>query len=153
MELSAEKPLKHLPPAATLREQLVSIAAEKTAEEAQARAAADRENKKLIEGLLKPSGVSDEEAGKRVSAIVERAVSNGLHEVKIYRFPNALCTDQGRAISQNESGWEQTLTGVPKELYEFWSRALRPLGYKIRFEIIEWPSGMRGDVAVTLRWV
>ena len=61
-------------------------------------------------------------------AIVERAVANGLTEVQVYRFPNTLCTDNGRAINQGEPGWEATLSGVPKEIYEFWQRQLQPLG-------------------------
>jgi molybdopterin-biosynthesis enzyme MoeA-like protein len=117
-----------------------------------ARAAADAERMRLIEKLSEPSGVSDDEAVKRVAAIVERAIGSGLREVRIYQFPNQLCTDRGRAISQNESQWSETLTGVPKEMYEFWNRALRPIGYKIRFEIVEWPGGMPGDIGVTLRW-
>jgi hypothetical protein len=35
-------------------------------------------------------------------------VSNGKTEVQVYRFPNQLCTDNGRAINQ-EPGWEDTL--------------------------------------------
>jgi hypothetical protein len=96
--------------------------------------------------------VSDEEAMQRVAAIVQRAVSNGQTEVQVYRFPNQLCTDHGRAINQQEPGWEKTLTGLPKEMYEFWSRRLRPLGYKLRFQIVDWPDGLPGDVGITLKW-
>ena len=67
-------------------------------------------------------------------------------------FPNALCTDHGRAINQQEPGWEKTLTGLPKEMYEFWDRKLRPLGYKLKVQIIDFPGGMPGDVGITLKW-
>jgi hypothetical protein len=63
-----------------------------------------------------------------------------------------MCTDRGRAINQQEAGWEQTLTGLPKEMYEFWGRQLRPRGYKIRFQIVDFPDGMPGDVGITLKW-
>ena len=53
---------------------------------------AEAEKKALFDKLTKPSGVSDEEALRRVAVIVERAVSNGLTEVQVYRFPNQLCT-------------------------------------------------------------
>ncbi len=43
--------------------------------------------------------------------IIERAVKNGLSEVQVHRFPNALCTDHGRAINQQEKGWEKTAYG------------------------------------------
>jgi hypothetical protein len=96
--------------------------------------------------------VSEEERTKRATAIIERAAANGLTEVLVYRFPNALCTDRGRAINQQEPGWEKTLTGLPKELYEFWHRQLRPLGYKLKVQIVDFPDGMPGDVGMTLKW-
>jgi hypothetical protein len=112
----------------------------------------EAEKKLLLEKITKPSGVSDEEAMKRVAVIIQRAVSNGLTEVQVYRFPNALCTDHGRAINQQEPGWEKTLTGLPKEMYEFWDRRLRPLGYKLKVQIVDWPGGMPGEVGITLKW-
>src|SRR4029079_5699923 len=112
----------------------------------------ESEKKMLLEKITKPSGVSDEEALSRVAAIIEPAGSTGLTEVQVYRFPNALCTDHGRAINQQEPGWETTLTGVPKEIYDFWERQLRPLGYKLKVQIIDFPGGMPGDVGITLKW-
>jgi hypothetical protein len=29
----------------------------------------------------------------------------------------------------------------------------RPLGYKLRVQIIDFPGGMPGDVGITLKWV
>jgi hypothetical protein len=84
--------------------------------------------------------------------MIERAVSNGKSEIQVYRFPNKLCTDHGRAINQQESGWEQTLTGVPKEIYQLWDRHFRPRGYKLKAEIVSFPNGMPGDVGITLKW-
>ena len=43
-----------------------------------------------------------------------------MSEVQIYRFPNTLCTDRGRAISQMEAGWDNTLTGMAREIYLLW---------------------------------
>ena len=90
---------------------------------------------------------------KRAAAISERAVASGLTEVLVMRFPNSLCTDRGRAINQQELGWQTTLTGLPKELYDFWDRQLRPLGYKLKVQIIDFPDGMPGDVGMSLKWV
>jgi hypothetical protein len=70
----------------------------------------------------------------------------------VYRFPNQLCTDRGRAINQNELGWEKTLTGTPREIYDYWQRCLRPLGYKLRCEVVDFPGGMPGDIGMTLAW-
>jgi hypothetical protein len=143
---------KLLPTAQQMMEKLALAEGEKAEAAARRHAEAEAEKKLLLDKITKPSGVSDEEAMKRVAVIVQRAVSNGLTEVQVYRFPNKLCTDHGRAINQQETGWEKTLTGLPKEMYEFWDRRLRPLGYKIRFQIVDWPDGMPGDVAITLKW-
>jgi hypothetical protein len=132
MVASVEKSSKGLPTAQEVMEKLALAEGEKASEAARKHAAAEAEKKALLDKLTKPSGVSDEEALKRVAIIVERAVTNGLTEVQVYRFPNALCTDHALAINQQEPGWEATLTGLPKEMYEFWDRQLRPLGYKLR---------------------
>ena len=144
---------KLLPTAQEVMEKLALAEAEKASEHMRRQAEAEAEKKMLFDKLTKPSGVSDEEAMKRVAVIVQRAASNGLTEVEVYRFPNALCTDHGRAINQQEPGWENTLTGLPKEMYEFWGRRLRPLGYKLRFQIVDWPGGMPGDVGIILKWI
>jgi hypothetical protein len=141
-----------LPTAQEVMEKLALAEAEKASAAAKKHADAEAEKKLLLEKLTKPSGVSDDEALRRVANIIERAASNGLTEVQVYRFPNAMCTDRGRAINQQEAGWEKTLTGLPKEMYEFWERQLRPRGYKIKFQIVEFPDGMPGDVGITLKW-
>jgi molybdopterin-biosynthesis enzyme MoeA-like protein len=144
---------KRLPTAQEVMEKLALAEAEKASAAASKHTAAEAEKKALIDKLTKPSGVSDEEAVRRVATIIERAVANGLTEVQVYRFPNTLCTDHGRAINQQEPGWETTLTGVPKEIYEFWDRQLRPLGYKLRVQIVDFTGGVPGDVGITLKWV
>jgi hypothetical protein len=143
---------KLLPTAQQMMEKLALAEADKAEEAARRHAEAEAEKKLLLEKITKPSGVSDEEAMKRVAVIVQRAVSNGLTEVQVYRFPNQLCTDHGRAINQQETGWEKTLTGLPKEMYEFWDRRLKPLGYKLKVQIVDWPDGMPGDIGITLKW-
>jgi hypothetical protein len=137
------------------KEALLKVAeseAAKAEENRRAAAAADAEKKALLDHLKKPSGISEEEGIKRAAAIIERAIRNGLTEVQVYRFPNELCSDRGRAINQGEPGWENTLTGVPKEMYQLWCNHLRPKGYKVRYQIIDFPGGMPGDVAITLSW-
>ena len=151
MVASAEK-VSGLPSAKEMMEKLALAEAKKAEEAARKKAIVEGEKKALLDNLTTASGVSDDEALQRVKTIVERAVANGLTEVLVYRFPNQLCTDRGRAINQQEAGWETTLTGLPKEMYEFWKRQLQPLGYKIRFQIVDFPGGMPGDVGITLRW-
>ena len=150
--MAADEGSFKLPTAQEAMEKLALAEAEKASAALRKQSDAEAEKKMLLEKLTKPSGVSDEEALRRVAVIIERAVSNGLTEVQVYRFPNALCTDHGRAINQQEPGWEATLTGLPKEMYQFWERQLRPSGYKIKFQIVDFPDGMPGDVGITLKW-
>jgi hypothetical protein len=152
MATTAEKLSTGLPSAKEMMEKLALAEAEKAEAASRRQAEAEAEKKLLLEKITMPSGVSDEEAMQRVAVIVQRAVSNGQTEVQVYRFPNQLCTDHGRAINQLEAGWEKTLTGLPKEMYEFWERRLRPLGYKLKFQIVDWPDGLPGDVGITLKW-
>jgi hypothetical protein len=148
----ASKPDELLPSAADIRKKQALAEAEEASKQAKQLAAAEAEKKALIDRLTQPSGVSDEEAIRRAITIIQRAVSNGRNEVQVHRFPNTLCTDKGRAINQQEPGWENTLTGVPKEIYQLWAKYFRPRGYKLRVEIIDFPGGMPGDVAMTLKW-
>jgi hypothetical protein len=141
-----------LPTAQEVMEKVALAEAEKASAHLRRQAEAEAEKKMLLEKLSKPSGVTEEERMKRAAAIIERAVANGLTEVLIGTFPNAICTDHGRAINQQEPGWELTLTGLPKEIYQFWDRHLRPRGYKMRFQIVSWPGGMPGDIGITLKW-
>jgi hypothetical protein len=141
-----------LPSAKAQQEKLALAEAAKAAEEERRHAAAEAEKQHLLAVFSNPSGISDEEAVRRGAAIIQRAVNNGLTEVQVYRFPNQMCTDRGRAINQMEPGWESTLTGVPKEIYQVWQKYFRPRGYKLRVEVVEWPGGMPGDIGMTLSW-
>ena len=85
-------------------------------------------------------------------AIIERGMTNRQTEVEVIRFSNQLCTDKGRAINQQEPGWEETLMGEPKEMYQFWHKHLRPRGYKLKAQIVDFPDGLPGDIGITLRW-
>ena len=141
-----------LPTALDCKKISAEAEAKKAADYLRAREAAENEKKELMDRLLKPSGVDDQERMKRAGAIIRRAVSNGLVEVEVFRFSNKLCTDGGRAINQQEPGWEDTLTGLPKELFLFWKTHLAPRGYRVKFQIADWPGGMPGDVSMTLAW-
>lgn len=141
-----------LPTAKDILKQAALKEAEKAEHAARAAAAAEAEKREFIERLSKPSGLSEEEKVKLAASVIQRAMRNGLTEVQVYRFPNVLCTDRGRAINQREEGWEKTLTGIPKEIFQLWSDYLKPRGYRIAYQIIDFPGGMPGDVGVTLSW-
>jgi hypothetical protein len=141
-----------IPSAKQIQKEAALKEAEKAEQYARLAAAAEAEKRALIERLNRPSGKSEEEKIQLASTVIQRAVRNGLTEVQVYRFPNSLCTDKGRAINQQEPGWENTLTGIPKEIFQLWTDYLKPRGYRISYQIIEYPGGVPGDIAVTIVW-
>jgi hypothetical protein len=144
--------IESLPTVKDLQVKLALHEAEEASREAARKAALEVEQKKLLDAIRAPSGVSDEEGVRRAIAMIERAIGNGMTEIQIARFSNQLCTDRGRAINQQEAGWEKTLTGLPKEMCELWERHFRPRGYKLRAEIVSFPGGVPGDVGLYLKW-
>jgi hypothetical protein len=143
---------KILPRAEDARMRVAEAELEKAADYKKQAAAAEAEKKALLDQLKQPSGMTEEEKVELAARVIERAIGKGLTEVQVYRFPNELCTDRGRAINQAEPGWENTLTGIPKEVYYLWNDHLRSRGYKIRYQVIDFPGGMPGDIGVTLSW-
>ena len=141
-----------IPTAKEIQKQAALKEAEKADEHAKRLAAAEAEKRALIDRLSKPSGLTEDEKVKLASTVIQRAVRNGLTEVQVYRFPNSLCTDKGRAINQMEKGWETTLSGIPKEIYQLWTDYLQPRGYRIRYQIVDFPGGVPGDIAITISW-
>src|SRR5437773_11597875 len=141
-----------IPNATQIRKEAALKEAEKADEYARVTAAAEAEKRALIERLTRPSGKSEAEKIQLASTIIQRAVRNGLTEVQVYRFPNTLCTDKGRAINQQEPGWEKTLTGIAQEIFQLWSDYLKPRGYRIRYQIVDFPGGVPGDIGIVIAW-
>jgi hypothetical protein len=141
-----------IPSADQVMKTIATAEAEKAAEAFRKHAQEEAQKKAEMARLAGPSGKSEEEKIEIAARVIRRAIDSGRTEMIVYRFPNQLCTDHGRAINQQEPGWEKTLTGIPKEVYQLWYDYLRPRGYKIKFEIIDWPGGMPGDIGVTLKW-
>jgi len=135
-----------------LQAKIAAVQAAKASEALKHEQAAEAEKAALLERFSKPSGLSDDDIMEKANRVISRAAENGLLSVQVFRFPNHLCTDNGRAINQREAGWERTLVGYPKEIYEFWKRKLQPLGYRIRYDIVDYPGGMPGDVGISLSW-
>jgi len=141
-----------LPSAKEVMQQIALAEQEEAEKQARAQAEAEAAKKALIEQLSKSPGTSDEEAIRRGSEIIHRAIKIRLTEVEIIRFPNELCTDKGRAINQQEPGWENTLTGAPKEIYQFRDKYFRSRGYKLKVQIVDFPGGLPGDIGMTVSW-
>jgi hypothetical protein len=113
-------------------------------------AAAEAEKQALIDKLSKPSGLSEEEKVKLATTLIQRAVRNGLTEVQIYRFPNT--HRQGPRHQPDGKGLGEDAGRVPKEIYQLWSDYLQPRGYRIRYQVIDFPGGVPGDIGITISW-
>jgi hypothetical protein len=92
------------------------------------------------------------EAVERINNAVRIAAQNGHHHLEVITFPSSYCSDGGRRINIADAEWPTTLTGFAKDAYDFYDTELRPLGYKLRAEIISFPGGMPGDVSLSLAW-
>ena len=91
-----------------------------------------------MEEFHKPLERTPDPLMQLVMTLVSHAAESGQTEVQVYRFPNELCSDRGRAINNFEAGWYKTLEGRPKMVHEFWRDHLR--------------GGIPGDVGFSLTW-
>ena len=138
--------------AADLRRRMAEREAAKAAEDARHKQEQEEKQKAVMEEFHKPPERTPEQLMQLVTQLVNRAAERGQSEVQVYRFPNALCSDHGRRINNSEPEWEKTLEGRPKAAYEFWHEHLRPLGFHLRAEVLEYPGGMPGDIGLILTW-
>lgn len=92
------------------------------------------------------------EAKTRINAAVQRAAQQGERRLMALKFPASYCNDQGRRINNLEADWPVSLEGFAKKAYDYYMAELKPLGFKLSAEILDYPGGMPGDVALYLRW-
>jgi len=76
---------------------------------------------------------------------------NGLTEVQVIDSPLAV-HGQGPRHQSEEAGWENTLTGIPQESSSSGGDYLKPRGYRIGYQIIDYSGGVPGDIAITFPW-
>lgn len=82
----------------------------------------------------------------------ETAAGRGEREILILRFPSELCEDRGRAVNAPDPDWPKTLRGIAADVFTRWHDELRPLGYGLTAQVLDFPEGFLGDVGLTLRW-
>jgi hypothetical protein len=92
------------------------------------------------------------EAIERINRAIRIAAEQGHHQLQVLTFPSSYCSDGGRRINVGDPEWPSTLDGFAKKAYDFYLKELRPLGYKVSMEIVSWPKGMPGDIAMYLKW-
>ena len=138
--------------AADLKRRMAEREAAKAAEELRRMREHEEKQKAVMEEFHKPPDRTPEQLMPTIMQLVNHAAEAGQTEVQVYRFPNALCSDRGRRINNSEPGWETTLEGRPKSAYDFWHDHLRPLGFGLKAEVVEYPGGMPGDIGFFLTW-
>ena len=80
------------------------------------------------------------------------AAERGEKELLLIKFPSQLCGDGGRAINIAAPDWPKSLRGEAAELYLRWEHDLKPRGFHLSAQILDFPSGMPGDVGLFLLW-
>jgi hypothetical protein len=116
------------------------------AHEAEAKAEREKLHAAFQEREVQP------EAMDRVAAVVRKAVEMGEKQALVVRFPSDWLPDQGRAITNHDPNWPNSLDGFARRAYDFFKKELEPRGFQIRAEILDWPGGMPGDVGFYLQW-
>lgn len=89
---------------------------------------------------------------ERVNNSIRRAAEQGNRQMLALTFPAKYCNDQGRRINNMEPDWPQSLEGFAKKAYQYYMAELKPLGYKLHAEIMDYPGGMPGNVGIYLSW-
>jgi hypothetical protein len=138
--------------AADLKRRMAEREAAKAAAEMRRMQAQEEQQKAVMAEFQQPPTRTAEQLMPLVMQLVSHAAESGHSEVQIYRFPNTMCTDRGRRINNSDSSWPETLEGRPKAGYEFWREHLRPLGFGLKAEVLEYPGGMPGDIGFFLTW-
>ena len=113
------------------------------------RAAAERLRLKVTELLAQH--VSDDEWHDLLRKARDAAV-HGRKEFLVLRFPSQLCSDGGRCINVSDPNWPATLRGEATEIYMRWKRDLKPHGFGLAAQILEFPDGIPGDAGLSLIW-
>ena len=80
------------------------------------------------------------------------AAAHGQKQMLLLRFPSQLCSDGGRAINVSDHDWPETLRGEAAEIYLRWERDLKPQGFHLAAQILDFPGGMPGDIGLFLIW-
>ena len=145
-------PRKNLLPDARDAQRLAAAKdAEKADDYVRVLAEVELEKRALTERLA-ASAVSEADKIRLTAAIIRRAAQSGLGEVQLYRFSDSLCADGGFAIGRNTVGWEDTLKGVPREIYDIWADYLQPRGYRIRYIVNKLPGSLPENVSIVVSW-
>ena len=88
----------------------------------------------------------------RLNKAVRIAAEQGFKEIQVITFPASYCNDGGRRINNMLPDWPDSLEGFARRAYDFYAKELRPLGYKLHAQVIDFPGGVPGEIALFLKW-
>ena len=94
----------------------------------------------------------DKEVWAKLLDRAQAAATQGASSFELIRFPCDLCSDGGRKIDVAEIDWPTTLRGEAAEVYARWERELRPAGFRLRAQIVEYLDGIPSNIALSLAW-
>jgi hypothetical protein len=123
----------------------------KKAKRAMERMRADEEEQAGLRELFMARDVHPE-ARARVNAAVRRAAEQGNRQILAVTFPAEYCNDKGRRINNMEPDWPDSLEGFAKKAYEYFMAELKPLGFRLTAQVLDYPGGMPGKVGLFLNW-
>ena len=135
-----------------IRHRMAEGEAQKAAEKLHELKDQEEKQQAIIAEFHKPSERTPEQLLAMVEKLVREAADRGQSEVQVYRFPNALCSDGGRRINNSDAEWVATLEGRPKFAYDFWNDHLKPLGFHLKAQVLDYPNGKPGDIGFFLTW-
>jgi len=103
--------------------------------------------KAIVEGEISDAAWDELVAKARVAS------ERGEKQYLLLRFPSDVCSDAARAINNPPNpGWPRTLRGEAADIYQRWQMALRPHGFDLFAQVLDFPGGRPGDVGLFLRW-
>jgi len=109
------------------------------------------EQRKLLVKDMTDHHIEDEN-WRHILLKAQAAAEAGQKELLLLRFPCELCSDGGRAINAPQADWPETLRGEAAEIYHLWERDLKPTGFHLIAQVLDFPGGIPGDIGLTLVW-
>jgi hypothetical protein len=119
-------------------------------EERERRARQKREQRELHEAFVARD--IHPQVMDRLNKAVRVAAEQGLKEIQVITFPASYCSDGGRRINNMLPDWPDSLEGFARRAYDYYMKELRPLGYKLHAQVIDFPGGVPGEIALFLKW-
>ncbi len=55
-------------------------------------------------------------------------------------------------INNALEGWQETLVGTPRSIYEAWQRYLKDEGYRFGARVLDYVDGMPGEIGLVISW-